>query len=65
MSDSLYQEALTKKRQDIWSKWYRDIYNNSTIEDFREEIYGSPDVSMGRFGQLGRMWLSPGFDWRV
>ena len=41
MSDSLYQDALSKKRQDIWSKWYRDIYNNATIEDFREDIYGS------------------------
>jgi len=40
MSDSLYQEALTKKRQDTWSKWYRDIYNNSTIKDFREDYYG-------------------------
>ncbi|MCP4583314.1 MAG: hypothetical protein GY839_17035 [candidate division Zixibacteria bacterium] len=40
MSDSLHREALTKKRQDIWSKWYRDIFNNSTIQDFREDIYG-------------------------
>ncbi len=41
VSDSLYQDALTKKRQDIWSKWYRKLYENSKIEDFRQEIYGS------------------------
>jgi len=41
VSDSLYQDAISKKRQDTWSKWYKKLYENSKIEDFRQEIYGS------------------------
>jgi len=41
VADFLYQDALSKKRQDTWSKWYRKLYENSKIEDFRQEIYGS------------------------
>jgi len=41
VSDSLYQDAVTKKRQDAWSKWYRKLYEDSKIEDFRQDIYGS------------------------
>ena len=41
MADSLYKEELTKKRQDIWRSWYRTVYENAKIEDFREDVLGS------------------------
>ena len=41
ISDSLYNEAVTKKRKDIWNNWYRNIYEEANIKDYRQEIYGS------------------------
>lgn len=41
IADSLYNDALIKKRQDAWNQWYRDLYENSEIEDFREDVFGS------------------------
>ncbi len=41
VSDSLLKEEGTKKRQNIWREWYRQVYENATIEDYRDEIYGS------------------------
>ena len=40
MADSLYQDALNKKRNETWSKWYREIYNKAEIKDYREEVFG-------------------------
>jgi peptidyl-prolyl cis-trans isomerase D len=41
MSDSLYQEELSQKRQDAWRNWYRDVYENAKIEDFRQDVLGT------------------------
>ena len=40
MADSLYQDALNKKRNETWSKWNREIYNKAEIKDYREEVFG-------------------------
>jgi len=41
VADSLYQDALGKKRNETWSKWYREIYNKAEIKDYREEVFGT------------------------
>ena len=41
IADSLYNDARKKSRQEAWSQWYKNIYKNSEIEDFREDVFGS------------------------
>lgn len=41
VSDSLFKEYSKEKRQNTWREWYRQVYENAVIEDYREEIYGS------------------------
>ena len=41
VSDSLYKEALDKKQKDLWNNWYRNVYEEAQIKDYRQEIFGS------------------------
>lgn len=41
IADSLYNDARIKSRQEAWSQWYKTLYKNSEIEDFREDVFGS------------------------
>lgn len=41
VSDSLYDEAMTQRRKDLWNKWYRNIYESAKIKDYRQDVLGS------------------------
>jgi peptidyl-prolyl cis-trans isomerase D len=41
MADSLYNATATKKRNDIWQNWYRNLTTDAKIEDYRTEVSGS------------------------
>jgi len=41
VADSLFNDALTKKRQESWNEWYRQIYTKAEIKDYREDVFGS------------------------
>jgi len=41
ISDSLYNDSLENKRKDIWNAWYKQVYSDSEIEDYREDVFGS------------------------
>jgi len=37
MSDSLYKEAVNKKRNDLWQTWFRNLTSSAKIEDYRSD----------------------------
>ncbi len=41
ISDSLYNDSFENKRKEIWNAWYKQVYSNSEIEDYREDVFGS------------------------
>jgi len=41
ISDSLYNDAIENKRKEIWNAWYKHVYSNSEIKDYRQNVFGS------------------------
>lgn len=41
MADSLYREAVNKKRNETWQNWFRNLTNSAKIEDYRKDLGGA------------------------